>query len=65
MPTTVLAKVRSRGEKAKAKLEFLSDNSVRVKFQSKQRAITPGQSVVFYQDNICLGGAIIKEVRGK
>ena len=65
MPTTVLAKVRSRGEKAKAKLEFISDNSVRVKFQSKQRAITPGQSVVFYQDNICLGGAIIKEVGGK
>lgn len=39
----------------------LTDNSVRIIFKESQRAITPGQSVVFYDGDILLGGGLIAE----
>lgn len=38
------------------------DKGVLVEFEEPQRAITPGQSIVFYQENKVIGGGIIKQV---
>jgi tRNA-specific 2-thiouridylase len=53
------AKTRYRQADQTCMVEFLDKNRVKVQFDSPQRAITPGQSVVFYQDHVCLGGGII------
>ena len=55
------AKVRYRqvDQPCTVHIEALSA-TVNVEFDTPQRAITPGQSVVFYNDDICLGGAVIE-----
>lgn len=60
LPLAAKAKTRYRQADQSCVIEPVSDQRVRVSFQEPQRAITPGQSVVFYQDEICLGGGIIE-----
>ncbi|MCX7974815.1 MAG: tRNA 2-thiouridine(34) synthase MnmA [Candidatus Aminicenantes bacterium] len=62
LPITVKAKIRYKHEEAKAIVSPLEKDSVVVEFIEPQRAITPGQSVVFYQKQIVLGGGIIDQV---
>lgn len=52
------AKIRYRAKPAKAILN-VENGIAKVKFYEEQRAITPGQSVVFYLNNIVLGGGKI------
>ena len=58
-PTTVSVKIRYRHKGSKAIVDK-SGRSIKVKFLKAQRAITPGQSVVFYKENEVLGGGVIK-----
>lgn len=54
----ITAKSRYRQHDQKAKL-INSNGNLIIEFNEAQKAITPGQSMVFYQDDVCLGGAII------
>ncbi len=57
-PLAVEAKIRYRSRAAPALLA-VHDGRAEVRFERPQRAITPGQAVVFYQDRQVLGGGII------
>lgn len=57
--TNVKAKVRYRAKEAEAIVTKISEDIVKVEFKEEQRAITPGQSVVFYKDDIVIGGGKI------
>ena len=37
----------------------MDDGTLRVRFAREQRAVTPGQSLVLYDGDRCLGGAVI------
>jgi len=56
-----LAKVRYRQEDQECQFQIL-DNKINVKFKNKQRSVTPGQSVVLYKDDVCLGGGEISTI---
>ena len=53
------AKTRYRQPDQGCAVELRNDGTLVVIFDQPQRAVTPGQSVVFYRDEECIGGAII------
>lgn len=60
LPMSCTAKTRYR-QADQACTITASGSGYRVTFDELQRAVTPGQSVVFYQDEVCLGGGVIEE----
>jgi tRNA-specific 2-thiouridylase len=59
LPLACSAKIRYRQQDQACTVSKLNDDTYRVDFTVQQRAITPGQSVVFYSGEECLGGGII------
>lgn len=59
-PLPVKAKIRYKHREAKAVLTSLEKNQARLDFLSPQRAMTPGQSAVFYAGDVVVGGGIIE-----
>jgi len=63
-PVRLTAKTRYRQTDQLCIINKIDDTQYKIDFDQPQRAITPGQSVVFYQENICLGGGIIVRSEG-
>ena len=60
-PTTenLKAKIRYRAQDATCRITDMNDETISVQFEEPRFAIAPGQSVAFYEGDVCLGGAVI------
>lgn len=58
-PYRCTAKTRYRQQDQACNIIAIQNGQCQVEFEQAQRAVTPGQSIVFYQENECLGGGII------
>ena len=55
----ITAKIRYAAKPAAASLKLLPDGKILATFEEPQRAPTPGQSIVFYRNDLVLGGGFI------
>ena len=55
-----MVKTRYRQQDIPCEITPLPDGQLQVLFDQPQKAVTPGQSAVFYQNDVCLGGGIIE-----
>lgn len=62
IPYQCQAKNRYRQTDQNCTIEKIENGRCRIRFDLSQRAITPGQFIVFYKEDICLGGGIIDSV---
>lgn len=59
-PLECTVKIRYRAKDEKATVEFIDDNKLKVTFKNPLKGVTPGQVLVFYDGEICLGSGIIE-----
>jgi len=59
-PCNVSAQIRYNSPVVEAEIDE-TDSQISVQFSKPQTAVTPGQSIVFYEDDIVLGGGIIEK----
>jgi len=59
-PKSLVAKIRYRQADQKCLVSRGNSGGYEVSFEQNQRSIAPGQSIVFYEDEVCLGGGIIE-----
>lgn len=60
-PVKCTVKTRYRQPDISCTIIPIDDNHIRVIFDQPQAAVTPGQSAVFYNGDVCLGGGIIEQ----
>ena len=60
-PLRCTVKTRYRQTDVPCTIKPIDDESIKVIFDEPQIAVTPGQSAVFYLDEVCLGGGIIEQ----
>jgi tRNA-specific 2-thiouridylase len=60
LPFACTAKVRYRQQDQPCTITAINDDIATIVFNNSQRAVTPGQALVFYQDEYCLGGGTIE-----
>lgn len=60
LPVTLACKHRYRQPDQQCTISKTENDQYLISFEKPQRAITPGQSAVFYQDDNCLGGGVIE-----
>ncbi len=61
-PLRCKAKTRYQATEAPCTVTILENDQVEVVFDQPQRALTPGQAVVLYQEDVVLGGGVIRQV---
>lgn len=65
LPLICHSKIRYRQEDQKCVIEKIEDGKAYISFPNPQRAVTPGQSIVFYNGPYCLGGGVIQQASKK
>jgi tRNA-uridine 2-sulfurtransferase len=65
MLSSLQVQIRYRAQPVAGAVVPKPDGSVEVALAEPLRGVTPGQAVVFYRDEICLGGGMITEARGR
>ncbi len=63
-PRQVTAKARYKAEEAPAVVEPIREDLARVVFAEPQRALTPGQTIVFYDGDVVVGGGTLTSAPG-
>ncbi len=58
---TVNARIRYNSPEIEAYLTYLGDDRIKLEFKAPQMSVTPGQSVVFYDGDVVLAGAVIEK----
>lgn len=62
-PFHAQVKIRYRAEERWGKITPMNGKQFKVRFDNPLRDITPGQAAVFYDEDVCLGGGLIQDVR--
>ncbi|MCF6464998.1 tRNA 2-thiouridine(34) synthase MnmA [Clostridium sp. Cult2] len=62
MPLRCTAKFRYRQSDFPVTVDILEDGNIHIMYDKPVKAVTPGQVAVLYQDEVCLGGSIIKSI---